>query len=120
MIREYVKKTQELIELSKGIIRFVIQQEPITLTDMAGNHRMESPEVRLILNYTALSIANDPQRIISLKIDFGICNSYDKDAMKERFELILNSATKEVTQYLDDSSDCPAYRDRIVSEGGFA
>lgn len=71
MVIEYVADRAELVSLSRGQVRYVIETEPIYYTDMGGKKPIQSGEVRLIVNITALSKAKDPQRVISLKLDMG-------------------------------------------------
>ncbi len=76
---EFVASKDELLRLVAGNIRYALEQEPIRYSDMAGRGIQTSPEVRVIANFTGISKAKDPQRIISLKINLGIVNRLTKE-----------------------------------------
>lgn len=124
MITEYVMRTEELLELSRGIIRFSIVQEAIKYTDMAGRGSMTSPLVMLYLKYQALSIAEDPQRIIAMKSRIGEANRYTDD-FKDTIKRLREEAPKEILQFLDKdgfvkgSFGTPGHSKREILEGGF-
>ena len=124
MLTEYVMKTEELLELSRGTIRFLIQQEPIRFTDMGGSGVMISPEVTLYLKYSALSLADDPLRIISMKIKIGTVNRLAED-YKDKLGVIREEAPIEILEYLDedgfvkDTVGTPGHSQRLIVEGGF-
>lgn len=124
MLTEYVMETVELLELSRGTIRFKIEQEPIRYNDMSGRGVMTGPEVQLYLTYSAISIAEDPQRLIAMKIRLGSVNSYAED-FKNKLRSIREEAPKEILDYLDDdgfikgSNGTPGHSKRLIKEGGF-
>ena len=124
MLIEYVMKTEELLELSRGTIRFSIIREPIRYTDMSGRGTMTSPLATLYLKYQALSLAEDPQRIIALKIQLGEFNQYGEEFGKKLGE-IRKTAPNEIHQYLDEDGfvkgthGTPGHSKRQILEGGF-
>lgn len=124
MLTEYVMETEELLELSRGTIRFKIEQEPIRYQDMSGRGVMTGPEVMLYLTYSALSLAEDPQRLIAMKLRLGSMNSYAED-FKTKLRTIREEAPKEIVQYLDEdgfikgSKGTPGHSLRLIKEGGF-
>jgi len=124
MLTEYVMKTEELLELSRGTIRFSIEIEPIRYTDMSGSGTMTSISATLFLKYVALSLAEDPQRLIALKIRLGEFNRYAED-YPEKLEKIRKIAPDEITKYLDEdgfvigSVGTPGHSKRLIVEGGF-
>ena len=124
MLTEYVMKTEELLELSRGTIRFSIETEPIRFTDMSGSGTMTSISATLFLKYVALSLAEDPQRLIALKIKLGEYNRYAED-YREKLEVIRKIAPDEITKYLDEdgfiigSKGTPGHGRRAIMEGAF-
>jgi len=100
---EFVASKDELISLVAGNIRYALEKESIRYNDMAGHGVMISPEVRVIVNFTGISKAKDPQRIISLKVNFGVLNRYGPE---------YEEKLKEIHKAIKD--DFPE-----VLEGGF-
>lgn len=124
MLTEYVMKTEELLELSRGTLRYSIIREPIRYSDMSGRGVITSPMATLYLKYQALSLAEDPQRIITLKIELGEFNQYGEE-YGQKLRTIRETAPDEILQYLDKDGfvkgthGTPGHRQRQILEGGF-
>ena len=97
---EYVSSKEELISLVAGNIRYALEQEPIRYTDMAGRGMQTSPEVRVIANFTGISKAKDPQRVISFKVNLGVINRYAEE-YKERLVKLHEAIRKDFPDALE-------------------
>lgn len=97
---EFVESKDELISLVAGNIRYAIEQESIRYSDMAGRGIMTSPEVRVIANFTGISKAKDPQRIISLKVNCGTFNRFAEE-FKSNLEKIHEAIKEDFPQVLE-------------------
>lgn len=117
MVTEYVMSTEELLELSKGTIRFVIEQSPVSYTDMAGITKSTGVEVNLFLKYTAVSKLEGHKRIIAMKVDIGVVNRYASD-FKETIRKIREEAPNEILQYYNkEQTDLGNMKYRITDGG---
>jgi len=97
---EFVASKDELISLVAGAIRYALEQEPIRYSDMEGRGIKISPEVRVIANFTGISKAKDPQRIISLKVNLGVLNRYGPE-YEEKLEEFHKAIKKDFPEVLE-------------------
>ena len=95
MLTEYVLSSDEFDSLIKGTPRFIIEQEPVTYTNVHGSGVMRSAvEVQLTVKVTGISKDKNPQRIIGLKIGVGIFNRYAEE-YASKFKKLQETAQKE-------------------------
>lgn len=89
---EHVLNDDEFKTLVSGRIHWLIERQPIRITNLSGGGAMQTGEHRLILKISGLS-KEDTKHVISLMIDFGVF-FFTQPEYADKWKEIEDYATK--------------------------
>lgn len=95
MLREIVLSKEEFHDLSRGRVHWVIEQEPVKASNVAGTGVIQTGDYYITVSVTALSKDKDPLRIIVMKIALGMICPYNKEECKEKLAEIREAAIEQ-------------------------